>query len=1052
MSISLKDLVVKASGIPGLDFGVSILTTTYTTIENIKVYKQQCRDLSGRCVNLMNAFCDSSVGLEGTKAIERADEITAVIRRVDRKVNEWANLNRLKSFLQQREIKDGIDSLHRDIDGAMMQFQIHMHMELARNQIGSRATQERDKEEIRDLLQKIVKSTEDMKTLVNMSSSESRPLEEIMEGLQTELMDPNLQPNQEQDFKESLWLLHQKTSKMPPLTDLTGQVIRTSSYVVARGTFNDVYAGKWLDMEQVALRLPRTFTDNPDVQKRFQREVSIWRKLNHPNVVPLYGIAYIEKDLYSVSPWMDNDTAIKYVLKCTPAQRLKILGEVAAGLEYLHNNDIVHGDLRGANVLISKAGIARLSDFGLSKLLEECGQGMTSSPGINPRWIAPELLLKNAALSTHCDVWSFGMVCLELVTGEQPFSKITRDIAVQRELDHGKIPDRPGREATAQGLSDDMWNLMKKCWHKKPESRPSVAEVRRKLFEIQEISTYSGDRLTTSRPHRSMFSIRRPSTSESKRSTESSGSISPLSVTGPQGPLQTFERTQRHPSNGDLAIIIESRWDREYANTENNRYNSGPPRLDLSHLGSSSPPSINRHQRTPSGGSPSGVRSFVSYDSGVHMSASLREAVTDPKPIVNLTHSGSVASGTLEGLVERLINNFNVNRDIEYRDVMLTACVDFTTPEDLFAILARRFHEAEVNVSIHAEGRVAIQYNIFMVLMHWLKSRRLQVDQQLLWQMRNFCESAIRMKTSATMVDKARDLFQLIKDRPAQDLLNSPLALSPGRRVPSASQMHPHGLAIGLTLLEGDKYKNILPSDYIAHLRRLTIPNNVEAAYLTNNKIVLWVKQSVLHYEEVENRTQVLSFFINTALECLRLRNFASLTAIAIALHSTPIERLKLTRDGLSPYLRRKLDELNDLVDPSSNHRAYRRALERPVDPDYANTCIPWLPVHLHELHSVLHQNPTVITVDGRPLINFQRYIRFTDRVREILHHQPPSLEQFRQDGQLAYIEHQLRSVQLSTQADDELIRKSDEFHAREGHDYKGRKRELASLGFRVRT
>lgn len=97
--------------------------------------------MSGRCVGLMLALRDGSVGLEGTKAIELADEITAsvpsypssrvsrdtflrIIRRIDRKANEWAALSRLKSFLQQGEIKDGIDRLHRDMDSAMMKFNV----------------------------------------------------------------------------------------------------------------------------------------------------------------------------------------------------------------------------------------------------------------------------------------------------------------------------------------------------------------------------------------------------------------------------------------------------------------------------------------------------------------------------------------------------------------------------------------------------------------------------------------------------------------------------------------------------------------------------------------------------------------------------------------------------------------------------------------------------------------------------------------------------------------------------------------------------------------
>jgi len=89
--------------------------------------------------------------------------------------------------------------------------------------------------------------------------------------------------------------------------------------------------------------------------------------------------------------------------------------------------------------------------------------------------------------------------------------------------------------------------------------------------------------------------------------------------------------------------------------------------------------------------------------------------------------------------------------------------------------------------------------------------------------------------------------------------------LSPGRRLLQASDITPCDLAIALTLLEGDKYKAIVPSDYIAHLRRHSGFNSVEAACSVNNKIVLWVKQSVLHYDKAELRTQVLKFFLNTA-------------------------------------------------------------------------------------------------------------------------------------------------------------------------------------------
>jgi son of sevenless-like protein len=89
------------------------------------------------------------------------------------------------------------------------------------------------------------------------------------------------------------------------------------------------------------------------------------------------------------------------------------------------------------------------------------------------------------------------MVCLELITGEQPFSYISRDIIVMRELDQGKLPERPGRHVTAQGLSDDLWSLMKKCWHKKPDSRPSMTYVKEKLAGIRGLPSTPGRDLTS---------------------------------------------------------------------------------------------------------------------------------------------------------------------------------------------------------------------------------------------------------------------------------------------------------------------------------------------------------------------------------------------------------------------------------------------------------------------------------------------------------------------------------------------------------------------------
>ncbi|KDR72786.1 hypothetical protein GALMADRAFT_212816 [Galerina marginata CBS 339.88] len=588
-------------------------------------------------------------------------------------------------------------------------------------------------------------------------------------------------------------------------------ILGSKTYSCYRGVHHrcGLLRGAVKTKEPVTLRLLRILVNDSEVQDHLQREVSIWRELHHLNVVPLYGVINICEDLYSVSPWMDNGTAVAYLKRFPSANRMNILTDAASGnpigLEYLHARGIVHGDLRGANVLISKNGTARLSHFGLSNFFEDCGQAATATHSLNPRWFAPELL-HSAPITMHSDVWSFGMVCLEMLS-----------------------------------------------------ESPSV------------------------------------------------------------------------------------------------------------------------------------------------------------RAIVNVV-DGVVSTGTLEGLVDRLITNSNLRSDNEYRDILLTACADFTTPADLFAILSRRFHEAEARTEDHPEDRVAVQYNIFMVVMFWLSQQYLQVDNPLLWQMKQFLQDAIRMKSSTTMEQRDR---------------LSPRMLAPGRKLLQASQIKPQDLAIALSLLEGDKYKPLVPSDYIGHLRRHPGYNNIEGAYTTNIKIILWVKVSILHHDSAENRAAVLKFFIHTAMECRKLRNFSSLVAIATALHSSVIEQLRLTRSQLTLQLQGKLDSLYDIINPSSNHQGYRQALNEMKSAEELDRCIPWLAVHLKELHLILLRYPSTVQVDGRPLINFELYLLFMERVNAVVYYRAPDLERYRQLGQLDFLENQLRLLDVSNTSDDYLIARSFKQEAR---------------------
>lgn len=116
-----------------------------------------------------------------------------------------------------------------------------------------------------------------------------------------------------------------------------------------------------------------------------------------------------------------------------------------------------------------------------------------SSSTVNSRWTAAEIL--NPALgyqstaivsaSMLTDIWSFGMLCLELLTGLPPFSEFPSDIAVAINISAGQLPRRP---PTCRAITDDIWALMTKCWNRQPNYRPSITALKDEIKKLRGVA------------------------------------------------------------------------------------------------------------------------------------------------------------------------------------------------------------------------------------------------------------------------------------------------------------------------------------------------------------------------------------------------------------------------------------------------------------------------------------------------------------------------------------------------------------------------------------
>lgn len=256
-----------------------------------------------------------------------------------------------------------------------------------------------------------------------------------------------------------------------------------SRFPVSTGGFGDIYYGTLLNGSTVAIKAVRPCDQGElsagKYQKRAARELYAWSKCNHPNVARLLGLAKFRGRLAMISDWAENGSLLFYLTKNPSANRCSLSTSICKGLAYLHDNEIVHGDLKGANVLVTGDGTPMLTDFGNASLTESTVAFTATIASFSLRWTAPEILKETSPLSTASDVYALGMTILETLTGEVPFSDAKDRTIYIAVVQKKKIPRRPEDQIPSQSVCGNMlWTLLMSCWAQKPQLRPSAAQVR----------------------------------------------------------------------------------------------------------------------------------------------------------------------------------------------------------------------------------------------------------------------------------------------------------------------------------------------------------------------------------------------------------------------------------------------------------------------------------------------------------------------------------------------------------------------------------------------
>ncbi|KAL1811621.1 hypothetical protein DCAR_0623741 [Daucus carota subsp. sativus] len=256
---------------------------------------------------------------------------------------------------------------------------------------------------------------------------------------------------------------------------------------VASGSYGDLYKGTYRSQE-VAIKVLKVERVNAEMQREFAQEVYIMRKVRHKNVVQFIGACTKPPSLCIVTEYMSGGSVYDYLHKHKGTFKLpsllKVAIDISKGMNYLHQNNIIHRDLKAANLLMDENEVVKVADFGVARVKAQSGV-MTAETGTY-RWMAPEVI-EHKPYDHKADIFSFAIVLWELLTGKIPYEYLTPLQAAVGVVQKGLRPTIP--KNTLPKLAE----LLERCWQQEPTSRPDFTEIIAILQQIAKEVVDDGD-------------------------------------------------------------------------------------------------------------------------------------------------------------------------------------------------------------------------------------------------------------------------------------------------------------------------------------------------------------------------------------------------------------------------------------------------------------------------------------------------------------------------------------------------------------------------------
>jgi len=250
----------------------------------------------------------------------------------------------------------------------------------------------------------------------------------------------------------------------------------TKSHLIGSGAFGSVYIGKTKDNEKVAIKKSNA-KKHSTIKKIYKREIQFLKECACPYIVRYVQSFLYKKSIWIIMEYIDGGTlktfhklelksdSIAYILKC-----------ILEGLTIIHQNNIIHRDIKDDNILIGLNGDIKIGDFGLS--VRSTAPRSNKSISGTRRWIAPEVY-KKQGYGKKIDIWSLGCLSLVLSTRKLPYSSFTSLKAIYYTSHYGIMNELDLKQKSS------FKKFLQKCFQSDPDKRPTAQELLNSKFIVE---------------------------------------------------------------------------------------------------------------------------------------------------------------------------------------------------------------------------------------------------------------------------------------------------------------------------------------------------------------------------------------------------------------------------------------------------------------------------------------------------------------------------------------------------------------------------------------